>query len=142
MFGRSGGGWNNSWQIASALSSAYMAFGLFGPLEMGGVGYLRAPLDHFLKAYMSLVSASSSVFYNHFLFSVLILFLRFLIALLLVLFVFEVIELVLCSSCLALVFQSRVLLTAHCISAFHHGLAFSEGCAIFAVFCVASIRAS
>jgi hypothetical protein len=38
VFGRSGGGWNNSWRIVSALSSAYMAFGLFGPLEMGGVG--------------------------------------------------------------------------------------------------------
>jgi hypothetical protein len=38
VFGRSGGGWNNSWRIASAMSSAYMAFGLFGPLEMGGVG--------------------------------------------------------------------------------------------------------
>jgi hypothetical protein len=38
VFGRSGGGWNSSWRIVSALSSAYMAFGLFRPLEMGGVG--------------------------------------------------------------------------------------------------------
>jgi hypothetical protein len=91
---------------------------------------------------MSLVSASSSVFCNDFLFSVLILILRFLIALLLVLFVSEEIELVSCSSCLALVFQSLVLLSACCISVFHHGLAFSEGCAIFAVFCVSSTRAS
>jgi hypothetical protein len=91
---------------------------------------------------MSLVSASSSVFCSHFLFSVLILFLRFLIALLSALFVSEEIELVSCGSCLALVFQSWVLLSACCISALHHGLAFSEGCAIFAVFHVALIRAS
>jgi hypothetical protein len=91
---------------------------------------------------MSLVSAPSSVFCNHFLFSVLILFLRFLIALLLALFVSGEIALVSCSSCLALFFQSQVLLSMCFISAFHHGLAFSEGCAIFAVFCVASIRAS
>jgi hypothetical protein len=38
VFGRSGGSWNNSWQIASALSSVYMAFGLFSPLEIDGVG--------------------------------------------------------------------------------------------------------
>jgi hypothetical protein len=95
-----------------ALSSAYIAFVLLGPLEMGGVGYLRAPLDHFLKAQMSLVSASSSVFCSYFLFSISILFLRFLIALLLVLLVSDEIELVLYSSCLALVFQSQVFLSA------------------------------
>jgi hypothetical protein len=54
----------------------------------------------------------------------------------------EEIELVLCSSCLALVFQSRVLLSACCILVFHHSLAFSEGHTIFAVFWVALIRAS
>jgi hypothetical protein len=88
-----------------------MAFGLLGPLEMGGVGYLRAPLDHFLKAQMSLVSASSKVFCSQFLFSVLILFLRFLIALLFSFFVSDEIELVSNSSCLALVFQSLVFLS-------------------------------
>jgi hypothetical protein len=38
VFGSSRGGWNSSCQIASTLSSAYMAFGLFGPLVIGGVG--------------------------------------------------------------------------------------------------------
>jgi hypothetical protein len=41
-----------------------------------------------------------------------------------------------------LVFQSRVILSVCCILVFHHGLAFSEGRAIFAVLWVASIRAS
>jgi hypothetical protein len=71
-----------------------MAFDLLCPLEMGGVGYLRVPLDHFLKAQMSLVSASSRVFCSQFPFSILILFLRFLIALLFALFVSDEIELV------------------------------------------------
>jgi hypothetical protein len=88
------------------------------------------------------VSASSSVFCSQFIFSVFILFLRFLTALLVALFVSEEIELVSCNSCLALVFQSRVILSVCCISAFHHGLAFSEGRAIFAVLWVALIRAS
>jgi hypothetical protein len=100
------------------------------------------PLDHFLNAQMSLVSASSSVFCNQFLFSIFIWFLRFLIALLVALFVSGEIVLVSCISCLALVFQLRVILSAFCIFAFHHGLAFSEGWAIFAVLWVASIRAS
>jgi hypothetical protein len=91
---------------------------------------------------MSLVSTSSSVFCSRFLFSVFILFLRFLTALLVALFVSEEIELVLCSSCLALVFQSWVILSVCCISVFHHSLAFSERQAIFAVLWVASIRAS
>jgi hypothetical protein len=99
-------------------------------------------LDHFLNAHMSLVSASSSVFCSQFLFSIFILFLRFLIALLVALFVSEEIELVSCNSCLALVFQSQVILSACCISVFHHGLAFSEGWAIFAVLWVALIMAS
>jgi hypothetical protein len=71
-------------------------------------------LDHFLNAHMLLVSASSSVFCNQFLFSVFILFLRFLTALLVALFVSEEIELVSCIYCLALVFQSRVILSACC----------------------------
>jgi hypothetical protein len=79
---------------------------------------------------MLLVSTSSSVFCGQFLFPVFILFLRFLTALLVALFVSDEIELVSCNSCLALVFQSRVILSVYCISAFHHGLAFSEGRAV------------
>jgi hypothetical protein len=88
------------------------------------------------------VSASSSVFCSQFLFSVLILFLRFLIALLVSFFVSGDIELESCISCLAFVFQSRVILSVCCIFVFHHGFAFSKGRAIFAVLWVASIRAS
>jgi hypothetical protein len=83
---------------------------------------------------MSLVSASSSVFCSYFLFFVLIVFLRFLITLLLALFVSGEIKLVSCISCLALFFQSRVLLSACFILAFHHSLDFSEGCAILLFF--------
>jgi hypothetical protein len=68
--------------------------------------------------------------------------LRFLTALLVALFISEEIVLVSCISCLALVFQSWVILSACCISVFHHSFAFSEGWAIFAVLCVASIRDS
>jgi hypothetical protein len=38
IFGRFGGGWNNSCRRASAFSSVYIAFVLPGPLDMGGVG--------------------------------------------------------------------------------------------------------
>jgi hypothetical protein len=91
---------------------------------------------------MSLVSASSSVFCNHFLFSFFIWFLKLFTALLAAFFVSEEIELVSNTSCLDLIFQAWVVLRECCIFVFYCSFAFSESHAIFADLWVALSRAS
>ena len=103
---------------------------------------MRLPADHFLNDQISSVSASSKVFCNHVIFSLLMQFFRSLSDLLSALLVVCEIVLVSAISCLALVFQALVFVSALLIVVFHHGLACSEGRDGFAVFWVASVSAA